>query len=155
MIFQSSFSCSSGKLYTGNDLVEALNHSYEVSTLPNSMRQVMITLAHKKGDRDHLGNWRPISLLNMDSKIGSKMLANQLQPRLEHVLHPNQTCNVPGHSIMDNLLLIRDSFEYIYQKQCPMAMISLDQEKTFDQMDWSFLDKIMEKMNFGKAFETG
>ena len=129
----------------GEDLVEVLNHSYEVSTLPLSMRHAMITLVHKKGDKDNLSNWRPISLLNVDYKIGSKSLANRLQLGLEHVLHTNQTCNVPGCSITDNLLLIRDSFEYIYQKQYPIAMISLDQEKAFDCLDLSFLDKVMEK----------
>ena len=80
----------------GEDFVEVLNHSYEVSTLPLSMRQAMITLAHKKGDKDRLSNWRSISLLNVDYKIGSKSLANRLQPSLEHVLHSDQTCNVPG-----------------------------------------------------------
>ena len=112
----------------------------------------MVTLAYKKGDKSHLGNWRPISLLNVDYKIGSKSLANRLQPGLEYVLHPDQTCNVPGRSITDNLLLIRDSFEYIYQKKYPIAMISLDQEKAFDHLDWAFLDRVMEKMNFGKSF---
>ena len=136
----------------GEDLADVLNHSYEVSTLPSSMRQAMITLAHKKGDKDRLGNWRLISLLNVDYKIGSKSLANRLQPGLEYVFHSDQTCNVPGRSITDNLLLIRDSFEYIYQKQFPIAMISLDQEKAFDRLDWSFLDKVMEKMNFGNSF---
>ena len=95
----------------GEDLAEVLNHSYEVRTLPLSMRQAMIMLAHKKGDKNRLSNWRPISLLNVDYKIGSKSLANRLQPGLEHVLHSDQTCNVPGRSITDNLLLIRDSFE--------------------------------------------
>ena len=138
----------------GKDLVEVLNHSHEVSILPLPMRQAMITLAHKKGDKDRLSNWHPISLLNVDYKIGSKSLANRFQPSLEHVLHSDQTCNVPGRSITDNLLLIRDSFEYIYQKQYPIAMISLDQEKAFDRLDWSFLDKVMEKMNFGKSFQN-
>ena len=139
----------------GNDLVDILNHSYEVSTLPSSMRQARITLAHKKGDKDRLENWQPISLPNVDYKIGrSKSLANRLQSGLEYVLHPDQTCNVPGRSIMDNLLLIRDSFEYIYQKQYSLAMISLDQEKAFDRLDWSFLDKVMEKMKFGKSFRN-
>ena len=41
----------------GNDLVDVLNHSCEVSTLPTSMRQAMITLAYKKGDKKQLSNW--------------------------------------------------------------------------------------------------
>ena len=41
----------------GNGQVDVLNHSYEVSTLPMSMRQAMITLAHKKRGKDCLVNW--------------------------------------------------------------------------------------------------
>ena len=33
-------------------------------------------------------------------------------------------------------------------------MISLDQEKAFDCLDWSFLDKVMEKMNFSNSFRN-
>ena len=135
----------------GSDLVDVLNNSYEVSTLPTSMRQAMITLAYKKGDKNFLANWQPISLLNIDYKIGSKSLANWLQPGLEYVFHPDQTCNILGCSITENLLLIRDPFEYIYQKHYSVAMISFDQEKAFDWLDWSFLDKVMERMNFGKS----
>ena len=138
----------------GSDLVDVLSNSYELSTLPMSMRQAMITLAYEKRDKTLLGNWRPISLLNVDYKIGSKSLTNQLQSGLEYVLHPDQTGNVPGHSVMDNLLLVRDSFEYIYQKQYPIAMICLDQEKAFDQLDWSFLDKVMERINLGNSFRN-
>ena len=69
------------------------------------------------------------------------------------MINPDQTCNVPGRSILDNLYLIRDSYEYIIQKQFPIAMISLDQEKAFDRLNWEFLDKVMQKkMNFGEGF---
>ena len=52
-----------------NDLVDGLNHSYEVSTLPASMGQAMITLASKKGDKKHLSNWQSISLLTSITKL--------------------------------------------------------------------------------------
>ena len=71
---------------------------------------------------------------------------------LHFVTSPDQTWNVPGRSILDNLYLMRDSFEYIFQKQFPIAMISLDQEKAFDRLNWEFLDKGRKKMNFGEGF---
>ena len=40
----------------GEDLVDVLNISYEVSTLPSSMRKAMITSSHKKRDKGRLGN---------------------------------------------------------------------------------------------------
>ena len=91
-------------------------------------------------------------MLNVDYKIGAKALANRLQKVLHYVINPGQTCNVPGRSILDNLYLIRDSYEYIFQKQFPIAIISLDQAKAFDRLNWQFLEKVMQKMNFGEGF---
>ena len=40
----------------------------------------MITLSEKKGkDRSLLENWRPISLVNVDAKIISKVLATRIE----------------------------------------------------------------------------
>ena len=49
-----------------------------------SQKEAIITLIKKKDkDKRHLSNWRPISLINVDVKIGSKAIAK----RLENVLH--------------------------------------------------------------------
>ena len=118
------------------DLVDIINFSNSQNLLAKSMRSAILTLAFKgkdssnKNDRLYLKNWRPISLLNVDYKIGAKALANSLQQVLHYVINPDQACNVPGRLIPDNLYLIRDTYEYIFQKQFPIAMISLDQEKS-------------------------
>ena len=142
----------------GRDLVEVLNFGNSQNLLAKSMRSAILTLAFKgkddanKNDQLFLKNWRPISLLSVDYKIGAKALANRLQKLLHYVISPDQTCNVPGRSILDNLYLIRDSYEYIFQKQFPITMISLDQEKVFDHINWEFLDKVMQKNEFWRRF---
>ena len=45
-----------------------------------SQKQAIVTLIKKKGkDRSLLENWRPISLLNVDAKIMSKVVAARLK----------------------------------------------------------------------------
>ena len=90
--------------------------------LAKSMRSAILTPAFKgkdspnKYDQLYLKNWRPISLLNVDyHKIGAKALANRLQNALHYVISPDQTYNVRGRSILDNLYLIRDSYEYMFR----------------------------------------
>ena len=97
-------------------------------------------------------NWRLISLLCVDYKIGSKALAARLQKVLLSVLHENQTCGVPGRSIFLNLNRVRDLIEYCNSKNLSLAIISLDQEKEFYRVNWNFLDRVLQKMNFGPEF---
>ena len=57
-------------------LVKSLNHSFSVGEQSTSQRQAVITLIEKKGrDKRLIKNWRPVSLMNVDTKIASKVLA--------------------------------------------------------------------------------
>ena len=64
----------------GELLVASLNYSYDVGELSNSQKKAIIILLHGKKDKDkrHISNWRPISLINVDVKIGSKAIAKRL-----------------------------------------------------------------------------
>ena len=60
--------------------------------MTTSQRQAIITLIDKKGkDRSYLENWRPISLVNVDAKIASKVIANRIKCCLPDIIHHNQT----------------------------------------------------------------
>ena len=57
-------------------LLESLNAAFDEGELSPSQRQAVITLIEKKGkDKRLIKNWRQISLLNIDTKILSKVLA--------------------------------------------------------------------------------
>ena len=137
----------------GDDLVDVLNFSLHFGLLPESMRSALIRLLYKKGDKLNLVNWRPISLLNTDYKIGTKALSNRLKQALPFLLNEDQTCTIPGRTIFDNLYLVRDTIAYVKQKNIPLAIIKIDQEKAFDRVNWSFLQDILTKMNFGPVFK--
>ena len=138
----------------GKDLVDVLNYSLHNGLLWESMGLAQITLLFKKGDRSDLRNWRPISLLNVDYKKGAKTLANRLKNVLASILNEDQTCGVPGRSIFDNLRLIRDSISYVEQKGSSLAIVKTDQETAFDRVNWEFLQRILEHMNFRPTFRS-
>jgi len=64
------------------DFFEVVNEVFHNFELSDSQYNGMITLLHKGGDRDNIRNWRPITLLNTDYKIISKLLANRTKPVL-------------------------------------------------------------------------
>lgn len=124
--------------------------SYDHGLFPDMMRTSYITLLCKdKDNATTLKNWRPISLLNYDYKILSKLLANRISDVLDTIVHPDQTCSVRGRSIQDNLHLLRNIIDYVNQKNIPCAFLSLDLEKAFDRVEYSFLFSTLEKFGFG------
>ena len=138
--------------HIGDDLTEVLKFCFSKGSMTESMRLAILSLLHKKNDPCLLKNWRPISLLNVDYKIGTKALATRLGAVLPFLLNEDQTCSVPGRSIAENLMLFRDLFDFCTIKNTSLAIIKIDQEKAFDRVNWSFHLKILAKMNFGPQF---
>ena len=62
----------------------------EEGTLPNSFYKACITLLPKPDkDATRQENYRPISLINIDAKVLSKMLASQVQLGIKKIIHHN------------------------------------------------------------------
>ncbi|KAJ8018214.1 hypothetical protein HOLleu_43920 [Holothuria leucospilota] len=136
----------------GTDLLEVYNDVFERGCLTSSQQVAVISLIAKKGDILSTKNWRPISLLNADYKILSKVLQTRLAKVMPGIVNVFQTCAVPGRTIHNNLILIRDIIDYTQLKNTGCCLLSVDQEKAFDKVDWSFLFKVLCKLGFGGNF---
>ena len=136
----------------GADLVRVLNVAFETGQLSTSQRRGLIIVLFKKNDHLETKNWRPISLLNVDYKIATRAISGRLLAVIGSIVGSDQTCGVPVRTISENLFLIRDLIDYAEQEDIPLALLSLDQEKSFDRVDWGFLYRILDTFNFGPAF---
>jgi len=136
----------------GPDMLEVFKEGLQDGLLAPSQRQGIITLLEKKGDQLNPANKRPISLLNVDYKILSKVLANRLKAVIGLVVHTDQSCGIPGRSISDSVCLLRDIAAYVNDKDLPCVFLALDQEKAFDRVDHDFMVSILERLGFGPTF---
>ena len=71
--------------------IKCVNECFEKKELSSSQKQAVITLVEKGKDQTLLENWRPIPLLNVDTKIMSKVIASRLKKVLPNIIHHNQT----------------------------------------------------------------
>ena len=134
------------------DFLEVINDIFERGRLTVSQSTGVITLLRKNGDNLDPGNWRPISLLNCDYKLISKVLQLRLSKVMSSIVNEFQTCAIPGRTIHNNMFLIRDMIDFSSVNNSSCAFLSIDQEKAFDKVDWDFLMKTLRKLNFGENF---
>ncbi|KAL9964972.1 hypothetical protein ACROYT_G028690 [Oculina patagonica] len=136
----------------GNLVVDCLNSSYECGELSNTQKQAIITLIEKKGkDKRNIGNWRPISLINVDAKIGSKAIALRLQKVLAEIIHFNQNAYVKGRTILDAVRTIDDILEYTERKKINGLLVGIDFQKAFDSVNRNFMVEALSAFNFGPS----
>ena len=73
-------------------LVMLINESFSTGIFPDKLKIANVIALHKKGATDDPGNYRPISLLSVFSKIFEKIMHKRLYNFLEvnDILHPLQ-----------------------------------------------------------------
>ena len=123
--------CSSSYFHLfGRFFVYMINNCFNNNFLPESFLSGYITLLCKdKNNLENIKNWRPISLLNFDYKIISKVLTNRLKKVMSSIINIDQMCAIPGRSIFDNCHLLRNIIDYAGQKKIETLIVSLDLEK--------------------------
>ena len=88
-------------------LIGVYNESLQHGELCRSQRESVLTLIFKKGDRQLIKNYRPISITNIDYKIIAKILANRFHTVLPKLISQDQTAYIKGRTISQNIRLVQ------------------------------------------------
>ena len=95
----------------GDLLVGALTEAYNRGGMSISQKQGVITLIEKDGKNAmYVNNYRPITLLNVDYKIVSKVLARRIKEVLGEIVHHDQLGYIKDRNIGEAVRLIDDMF---------------------------------------------
>ena len=84
--------------------------------------------------------------------MASRAIAGRLLKVIHLVVAKDNTCGVPGRFIGENVALLRDVADYASSSGTSVAILSLDQEKASDRVDWSFMRSTLCAMGFGPSF---
>ena len=93
----------------------------------------------KKKEPQEVGSSRPVSLLNQDGKLSSKLLANRLSPFLDKAVHPEQTGFIAGRNSSFNLRRLFNIMCAADRPKEERAVLSLHAHKAFHLIEWPYL----------------
>ena len=99
-------------------------------------------------------NWRPISLINVDAKIASKVLALRTQEVLasSSIIIYDQTAYVRGRYIGESIRLVSDILDFTEENSIGGILFSADFEKAFDSIEHPFLLAVLKSFGFSPQF---
>ncbi|OJT14670.1 Transposon TX1 uncharacterized 149 kDa protein [Trametes pubescens] len=112
----------------------------------------MSPIYKEKGDRARVVNYRPITLLNTDYKLLSKVLALRLAAVAPDIVHPAQAGFVPGRRLRNHTQLARMMIAWAEAKEVNGAIVALDQEKAYDKISHDYLWRVLECFGVPKEF---
>ena len=123
------------------------------NSLVTSNKMGVTRLVSKVSGIPEVSELRPITLLNSDYKILSKLLVKRVKPCLPSVIRSSQLCTVNDKNILFGVNNILSTIFYVnnlkHKKAC---LLSLDFFKAYDRVVLDYLLKVMSKMNFSNKF---
>ena len=133
----------------GGALVEVLASFLERSCLGRSQREGLTRLLPKVKEIPRVDQLRPITLLQTDYKILTKILVARINPVLPLVLRSGQLCSTGGGGILHGVSNLVSALHYVEQRGVPAAVLTFDQWKAYDRVYIPFLLRVMRRMGFG------
>lgn len=110
----------------------------------------VVVLVKKKGNDQSAHSYRPISLLNCDYKILSRILKQRLENvmRTHHVLSDAQKCASFGRNIFQATLSLKDRIAQLVKSKQRGLLASFDLRHAFDLVNRDFLFRNMCSLGF-------
>ena len=134
-------------------LKEIYDEALKSGHFQGSIRNGEIIILYKKGDPREVRNYRPITLLNLDYKIYSRVLVARLKPLMQHLVSEAQLGFVPGRRGAESTHLLKLVQAILDEEDGEGLIVALDWEKAFDRVSWDYLEKATEAIGFGKCIK--
>ncbi|KAJ0744136.1 putative RNA-directed DNA polymerase [Helianthus annuus] len=129
-------------------LMGVFNEFFSNGKISNGCNSSFVALIPKVKDPQLISEFRPISLVGSIYKIIAKVLANRLKLVISDISSPVQSAFVGGRNILDSPMIVGETVAWAKKSKVKLLVFKVDFAKAYDSLNWKFLLRLMEKMNF-------
>lgn len=116
------------------------------------MNTGVVKLIHKRGAKDILDNWRPITYLTSIYKVFALVLTKQITHLLDSLLLQEQKRFMRGRYILDAIVMMWEGINYAYEEDMDFIFLKIDFYKAYDRVKWDFVLQSLSDLGLGKNF---
>jgi hypothetical protein len=118
-----------------NLIADCFNVFLSTKDIPAEWRKSKTVLIHKKGDKEKLENYRPITILPVLYKLFTKCILRRIRSQLEEEQPIEQAGFRKAFSTLDHISTLQRILEAAREHAMPATLIFIDYQKAFDSVE--------------------
>lgn len=128
------------------------NEIIATEQIPIQWTKSTIILLHKKGDKNDINNYRPISLMSNLYKLFSKIILGRISKHLEENQPREQAGFRADYSTIDHIHVVKQVIEKFNEYGQLYYMAFVDYNKAFDSLSHNYIWKTLENQGVEKKY---
>ena len=113
-------------------LTDLINQSFSTAVFPDQLKLAQVTPLHKKNSTLDKGNYRPVSILPVVSKLFERAINTQISDFFNVHFHAFLSAFRPGYGCQSTLLRVIEDWKRDLDENKYVAAILMDLSKAFD-----------------------
>lgn len=134
------------------DILEPFKELHEPGYFVRFLNSSFLVLIAKVGGAYNIKDFRPINLVGSIYKLIAEILVRRMSKVMDKVVGKCQHASIGDRQVLDVALITNEVVEALMHKRRKEVQCKRDMGKTQNHVNWSFLDYLLMRMEFGERW---